>query len=71
MFVHIDIYIFENIRAQIFEYLYSVHLSITNIFVFGPTYDPKYIRIRNRVKKSNKNIFVFVFGKKTIFATLC
>ena len=55
----------NNIRIfepKIFEYSYSIHLIITNIFVFvfGPEYDPEYIRIR--VKKNIPNIFVFTFG---------
>ena len=55
----------NNIRTfepKIFEYSYSVHLMLTNIFVFvfGPEVDPEYIRIR--VKKNILNIFVFVFG---------
>ena len=57
----------KNIRIfepKIFEYSYSVHCSITNIFVFvfGPKYDPEYIRIR--AKKNMANIFVFIFGPK-------
>ena len=55
----------NNIRIfepKIFEYSYSVHLMLTNIFVFGPEVDPEYIRSRNRVKKNIPNIFVFVFG---------
>ena len=54
-----NIRIFEQ---KIFEYLYSVHLMLTNIFVFvfGPEVDLEYIRIR--VKKNIPNIFVFVFG---------
>ena len=58
-----DIWIFE---SKIFEYSYSVHFCITNIFVFvfGPEYDPEYIRIRIRVKTNIPNIFVFVFGSK-------
>ena len=58
------------LKLKIFEYSYSVHLMITNIFVFvfGPECDPEYIRIR--VKKNIPNIFVFVFGQKKIFATL-
>ena len=52
----------KNIRIfepKIFEYSYSVHCSITNIFifVFGPKYDPEYIRIP--AKKNILNIFVF------------
>ena len=54
----------KNIRIfepKIFEYSYLVHCSITNIFVFvfGPKYDPEYIRIRIRAKKNMANIFVF------------
>ena len=55
----------NNIRIfepKIFEYSYSVHLLITNIFVFGPEFDSEYIRIR--VKKYIPNIFAFVFGPK-------
>ena len=54
-----NIQIFE---PKIFEYSYSVHCSITNIFVFvfSPKYDPEYIRIRG--KKNMANIFVFIFG---------
>ena len=57
----------NNIRIfepKIFEYSYSVHLMITNIFVFvfGPEFDPEYIRIR--FKKNIPNIFVFIFGPK-------
>ena len=55
----------NNIRIfepKIFEYSYSVHLMLTNIFVFGPEVDPEYIRICIRVKKNIPNIFVFVFG---------
>ena len=54
---------------MIFEYSYSVHFIISNIFVFvfGPEYDPEYIRIG--IKKNLPNIFVF--GQKKIFATLC
>ena len=57
----------NNIRIfepKIFEYSYSVHLMITNIFVFifGPEFDPKYIRIR--VKTNILTIFVFVFDPK-------
>ncbi len=53
-------------EPKIFEYSYSVHLIITNIFVFvfGPEIDPEYIRIRIRFKKNIPNIFVFVFGPK-------
>ena len=53
----------NNIRIfepKIFEYSYSVHLMLTNIFVFGPEVYLEYIRIR--VKKNIPNIFVFVFG---------
>ena len=58
-----DIQIFE---LKIFEYSYSFHFSITNIFVFvfGPEYKPEYIRIRIRITKNIPNIFVFVFGPK-------
>ena len=58
-----NIQIFE---PKIFEYSYSVHCSITNIFVFvfGPKYDSEYIRIRIHAKKNIPNIFVFVFGPK-------
>ena len=57
-------YLSNNIRIfepKIFEYSYSVHLMLTNIFVFvfGPEVDPEYIRIRIRVKKNIPNIFVF------------
>ena len=59
----------KNIRIfepKIFEYSYSIHFSITNIFVFvfGSKYDSEYIRIRIRAKKNIPNIFVFVFGPK-------
>ena len=58
-----NIQIFE---PKIFEYSYSLHLIITNIFVFvsGPEFDSEYIRIRIRFKKYIPNIFVFVFGPK-------
>ena len=53
----------NNIRIfepKIFKYSYSVHFIISNIFIFGPEYDPEYIR----VKKHIPNIFVFVFSEK-------
>ena len=53
----------NNIRIfepKTFKFSYSVHLMLTNIFVFGPEVDPEYIRIR--VKKNIPNIFLFVFG---------
>ena len=58
-----NIQIFE---PKIFKYSYSVHLIITNIFVFvfSPEFDPEYISIRIRVQKNLPNIFVFVFGTK-------
>ena len=58
-----DIQIFE---LKIFEYSYSFHFSIMNIFVFvfGPEIKPEYIRIRIRITKNIPNIFVFVFGPK-------
>ena len=63
----------NNIRIfepKIFEYSYSVHLMLTNIFVFGPEVDPEYIPIH--VKKNISNIFVFVFGsQKNIRYALC
>ena len=49
-------------KPKIFKYSYSVHLMITNIFVFGPEFDPEYIRICICVKTNIPNIFVFVFG---------
>ena len=59
-----------NIRQIIFEfsspkYSYSVHLIITNIFIFGPgpEYDPKYFHVRILVNKNISNIFVFIFGQ--------
>ena len=53
-----NIQIFE---PKIFEYSKSVHLMLTNIFVFvfSPKADPKYIRILIRVKKTISNVFVF------------
>ena len=59
----------NNIRIcepKIFEYSYSVHLIIANIFVFafGPDRDPQYIHIHNRVKKNIPKIFIFIFGPK-------
>ena len=39
------------------------------VFVFGPEIDPEYICIR--VKNNIPNIFIFSFGQKNIFATLC
>ena len=45
-------------KPKIFEYSYSVHFIISNIFVFvfGPEYDPEYICIRICVKKNIPNI---------------
>ena len=62
-----NIPIFE---PKIFEYSYSVHLMITNIFVFvfGPECDPEYIRIR--VKKNILNVFVFGPKKNTLWQNL-
>ena len=62
----------NNIQAKIFKFSYLVHLMITNIFVFvfGPEWDPKYIRIRICVKKNIPNIFVFVFGPQKIRSAL-
>ena len=53
---------------KIFEYSYSVHFDIMNIFafIFDKRYDPEYICIRIciSVKKNIRQIFVFVFGPK-------
>ena len=66
-------YASNNIRIfepKIFEYSYSVHLMLTNIFVFGPEVDPEYIRICIRVKKNIPNIFVFGPQKNIRYALL-